>query len=177
MNFERKCHFTFRLVHKLDRSLIHSWLNQPHVSDWFYGEGLENTFKYLDEFLDGLGFAKYWLALDQNHPFAFFITTNVEKPNDELSKWCSLEGDAITLDMLIGDVEYLGKGYAVPIIHEFLLKNFPNANEILIDPEATNQKAIHVYQKAGFKKIGEFIPSHSPHLHHMMKLSLKHLIK
>jgi RimJ/RimL family protein N-acetyltransferase len=163
---------SFKLVDKEHRALVHSWLLQPYVGEWFYGQGLENTFKHLDEFLAGASFAQYWLACDQDHPFAFLITSNVDKPHDQLVKWCSSHGQAITLDMLIGDQNYLGKGYAVQVIHQFLSKQFSHVNEVLIDPEATNTKAVHVYQKAGFNILSEFIPSHSPHPHYMMKLNL-----
>lgn len=169
--------FNFKLVEKAHRSLVHTWLLQPHVAEWFYGQGLENTLKHLDEFLAGSSYAQYWLAFEEEHPFAFLITSQVDKPHDELAPWCRPEGEAITLDMLIGDPSYLGRGYAVPVIHQFLLSQFPDVDEVLIDPEASNVKAIHVYQKAGFNKLGEFIPSHSPHPHFMMKLNLQELKK
>lgn len=169
--------FNFNHVDQAHRSLVHTWLLQPHVAEWFYGQGLENTFKHLDEFLAGSSFAQYWLAFDRGNPFAFLITSQVDKTQDEIAKWCNAEGQAITLDMLIGDPSYLGKGYAVPVIHQFLLSQFPNVDEVLIDPEASNVKAIHVYQKAGYNKLGEFIPSYSPHLHFMMKLNLQELKK
>jgi len=167
--------FSFKAVTAMDRSLIHSWLKQSYVAEWFYGQGLENTFKHLDEFLQGSSQAHYWLAYDNNHPFAFLITSAISKPHDELTPWCSKEGDAITLDMLIGDTNYLGKGFSHVLIKEFLVSQFPNVVEVLIDPEATNTKAIHVYQKVGFKILGEFIPSHSPNPHIMMRLDTKEL--
>lgn len=170
-------HFNFKPVDKEHRPLVHSWLRQPHVAKWFYGQGLENTFKHLDEFLEGSTFSQYWLAFDKNHPFAFLITSTVCKPTDELTRWCSEEGSAITLDMLIGDTSYLGKGLSHILIQEFLSSQFPQVDEVLIDPEATNTHAIHIYQKVGFKILEEFIPSHSPHPHYMMRLNLKELFK
>lgn len=167
--------FTFKPVTQAERPLVHSWLKQPHVAEWFYGQGLENTLKHLDEFLEGSSSSTYWLGYDQSQPFAFLITSSINKPTDELSKWCSEKGLAMTLDLLIGDVAYLGKGYAVQVIQEFLLSHFPQVDEVLIDPEATNLKAVHVYQKAGFKKIGEFVPLYSPNLHYMMRLNLSQL--
>ncbi len=167
--------FHFKPVDATQRALVHSWLMLPHVAKWFYGQGLENTFKHLDEFLDGASFAKYWLAYDNDHPFAFLITSTVSKPTDELSKWCAKEGTAMTLDMLIGDTNYLGKGLSHILIQEFLLAEFPQVGEVLIDPEATNSHAIHIYKKVGFKILSEFIPSHSPHPHYMMRLNRKEL--
>lgn len=170
-----KFRFNFKPVDKAHRSLVHHWLTQPHVTEWFYGQGLENTFKHLDAFLDGSLQSRYWLAFDKKHPFAFLITSSVCKPEDELTCWCTEEGDAITLDMLIGDHNYLGKGLSHILIQEFLVSQFPQVAEVLIDPEATNSRAIHVYQKAGFTILDEFIPSHSPNKHYMMRLNMKKL--
>ena len=169
--------FTFKPVEAVDRNLVHSWLVQPYVAEWFYGTGLQNTFRHLDEFLQGSSQSQYWLAYDKGHPFAFLITSAVSKPHDELTLWCIEEGEAITLDMLIGDTAYLGKGLSHVLIQQFLLSQFPHASEVLIDPEATNLRAVHVYQKVGFAIVGEFIPSHSPNPHYMMRLSMKKLGK
>ncbi|MGE5196696.1 MAG: GNAT family N-acetyltransferase [Anaerolineae bacterium] len=172
-----KFRFNFKPVDAAHRSLVHSWLKQPHVAEWFYGKGLENTLKHLDEFLQGSSLSVYWLACDKDHPFAFLITSSIRKPDDELTSWCSEKGEAITLDMLIGDINYLGKGISHLLIQEFLVRQFPQVAEVLIDPEATNLRAVHVYQKVGFRILGEFIPSHSPNLHYMMRLNMKELVK
>jgi ribosomal protein S18 acetylase RimI-like enzyme len=171
-----KFRFTFKPVVAKDRPLVLKWLVQPHVAEWFYGQGLQNTFTHLDEFLQGASQSQYWLAFDKDRPFAFFITSSVSKPHDELTRWCIEEGDAITLDMLIGDTSYLGKGLSHLLIREFLTSQFPHAAEVLIDPEATNSHAIHIYQKVGFRILGEFIPLHSPNPHYMMRLNMKELM-
>jgi hypothetical protein len=61
----------------------------------------------------------------------------------------------------------------IDLIREFLAIQFPHVTEVLIDPEATNTRAIHVYQKAGFAILAAFIPSHSPHPHYIMRLNRK----
>lgn len=147
----------FKPVEAKERALVHEWLKKPYIAEWFYGQGLANTIRHLDEFLAGKGDGQYWLGLDQKRPFAFFITSKAGE-------------DAITLDMLIGEEEYLGKGLAALLIDAFLAAQFPDIKEVLIDPEATNKRAIHVYKKAGFRIVKEFIPSHSPHPHYLMKL-------
>lgn len=107
--------FTFKPVDIAHRALVHSWLKQPHVAEWFNGEGLESTLSHLDQFLEGTVSWQYWLGFDEDHPFAFLITSSVDKPHDPLGRWCVEEGEAITLDVLIGDPAYLGKGHA-PIL-------------------------------------------------------------
>lgn len=168
--------YLFRFVTDNDRALVHSWLAKPHVAKWFYGDGLANTLKGIDEFVNGLTDTKYWLVCDGEKPFAFLITSLVKKPEDELTKWCRSKGTTITLDMLIGEEEYLGKKLSHLIVNEFLTSEFPEVEEVLIDPEATNSRAVHVYKKAGFHIVGELTPSHSPHLHYMMRLEKKRSI-
>lgn len=167
--------FYFKPVEPSQRALVHQWLKTPHAAEWFYGQGLENTINHLDEFFQGNRQVHYWIGYDNAHPFAFFITTFVTQEDVKLKKWCLEKGPAITLDILIGDANYLGKGLAPQLIREFLLSQFPDVTEVLIDPEASNARAVHVYQKVGFAIIDTFIPSHSPHLHYMMRLSMKQL--
>ena len=62
------------------------------------------------------------------------------------------------------------------MIRAFLTSQFSNVKKVLIDPEATNKRAIHVYQKAGFKIIGEFIASWHPVPHYQMELSMEDLL-
>ncbi len=70
--------------------------------------------------------------------------------------------DAITLDLFICELDYLGKGLAVSMVQQFLKGQFPKIKRVLIDPEVTNTRAVHVYQKVGFKILGEFIASWHP---------------
>lgn len=171
----KKHPFNFRTVNESDRTLIHSWLAKPYIAKWFYGDGLANTLKGIDEFVKGGSDMKCWLACHGDKPFAFLITSLVDKPEDELSKWCVAKGTTITLDMLIGEEEFLGKKLSHIIIKEFLSNQLPEVEEVLIDPEVSNTRAVHVYEKVGFQILGEFIPSHSPHPHYMMRLNMNRL--
>jgi len=151
-------HFAPALVSQ--KSLIHHWLAQEHISKWIHGMGLQSTLHGLENFFLGLSDTTYWVGYDQGTPFAFLIT--------------SFEGlDAITLDLFICDLNYLGKGFCVPMIHKFLKTHFPHIRRALIDPEKTNTRAVHVYQKAGFKIIGEFIASWHPVPHYQMELRME----
>jgi len=144
--------------------LIHKWLQQDHIKEWIHGKGLQSTLSGLEKFFHGESSATYWIGYHKNTPFAFLIT--------------SPEGsDATTLDLFICDLNYLGKGHAVPMIREFLISHFPKVKKVLIDPEASNERAIHVYQKAGFKIVREFIASWHPVPHYQMELYMEDLIE
>ena len=155
--------FHFAPAKSSQRALLHQWFEQKHIKEWMHGVGLQNTLNGLEKFFRGESDTAYWVGYDEDIPFAFLIT--------------SPEGtDAITLDLFICDLNYLGKGLAISMIREFLITHFPNMKRVLIDPEATNERAIHVYQKVGFKIIGEFIANWHPVLHYQMELDMHDLL-
>jgi hypothetical protein len=41
--------FQFKPVDVAHSELVHKWLLQPHVAQWFYGQGLQNTFNHLND--------------------------------------------------------------------------------------------------------------------------------
>lgn len=156
--------FTFQPVREEQKPLIHAWIAQDHIRAWLHGKGLQNTVEDLDKFFHGTSWGGHWIAYDQEIPFAYLLT--------------SQEGeDAITLDLFICNLHYLGKGFAVPMIQEFLISQFSHKKWVTIDPEATNTRAIHVYQKAGFRLIGEFIASWHPVPHYKMQLEMADLLE
>lgn len=157
--------FSFKLAQESQRDLIHHWLSQEYIKKWLHGKGLKNTLEGLENFFQGkpTDFL-HWIAYDGETPFAYLLTSDIEK------------GKSISLDLFICEFPYIGKGYAVPMIHQFLKSQFPNITEVLIDPEAANTRAVHVYKKAGFKIVGTFIAKWHPELHYKMRLDMKDLI-
>lgn len=145
----------FKLVRIDQKDLIHNWLKQDHIKQWLHGQGLSNTLEDLEKFFEGDSIFQHWIAYDNKTPFAYLLTSNDGS-------------DAITLDLFIGNLNYLGKGLAAPMIKEFLVSQFANKKEVFIDPEASNIRAIRAYEKVGFKIIGEFIAPWHPVPHYKM---------
>ena len=159
--------------------MVLDWLNKPHVAEWFHGEGLKNTISGISDFLDGKEtIGTYWLSIDENNiPFGFMITSIVEdeeakEPDNHLRSWVEPGKNMITLDVLIGEEKFLGRGYASIMIEQFLKDKFKEVDIVFIDPESTNAKAIHVYEKVGFKQIDMFIASWHKVPHTLMQLRI-----
>jgi len=168
--------FSFAAADKNLRSIIHSWMAQEHVQEWIYGECLKWTLDDLDAFLSGKSLFQHWVAYDGETPFGYLLTSDVIKNgDDEYAQFCTTQGRAITLDVLIGNVDYLGKGMAHRMIKEFLLSHCTQTDEVLIDPDVKNLRAVHVYEKAGFRIVNEFIPAHSTLPHYIMHLRISDL--
>jgi RimJ/RimL family protein N-acetyltransferase len=158
---QSKLSLSYKLAAINQKTLIHHWLEQKHIKQWLHGEGLQNTLNDLETFFKGGDcIFGHWIAYEKEIPFAYLMTSDIEK-------------EAISLDLFICDLNYLGKGLSVPMIQEFLRSQFPAIEKVYIDPEATNTRAIHVYQKVGFKIIEEFIAPWHPVPHYRMCLERK----
>lgn len=106
------------------------------------------------------------------------MTSPIEGPyeeSDDYNKWYVESAMTLTLDVLIGERDFLGKGIAHRMIKQFILSQYAQADYFLIDPESANTRAMHVYEKVGFKKVEEFHPGFNPKLHSMMRLSVDDL--
>lgn len=174
----------FYSVGKEYHNLIQEWLRKEHVKPFFYGQGLKSTLRNLSLFIKGVQnngdySFEHWIACIDDYPFAFLMTSEVEgpyDPKDPYDKWYEEGKVTITLDLLIGEEAFLGKGLASRMIQEFLLDKYSHASKVLIDPAEENQKAIHVYEKAGFEKVETFSQTHDdPQLCWMMHLKMKEL--
>lgn len=169
--------FTFKPVTLSECEWLIDSLKQDYICEWLHGQGLKNLLFGLDKFInapDDEKITAHWLGYDREVPFVYLLTSNVSKdePN-EYAKYSELKGSAITLDIFILNPDYLGKGLAPLIIKEFLLNQFPRVTEVFIDPEQSNKRAVHVYQKTGFRIVGEFVASWHPVPHYVMKLKLQ----
>lgn len=153
----------FEKLKRGQENLVKGWLQQDYVAEYWFGEGLENTLQSIEMFILGQELLyTLWLAYDEETPFAYLMTSEVGSNEKPFSKFCGPSSKAITLDLLIGDRTYLGRGLAHVVIGEFLQQKFHDKIDVFIDPSVKNKKAIHVYEKAGFEKLEEFIPSWCP---------------
>lgn len=154
----------FKLLTKDHEALVKKWLQQDYVAEFWHGTGLESTYKSIASFIDGKEtLFTLWIAYDNATPFGYLMTSKVDFSKDYLyAKYLTPTSKAITLDLLIGNTSYLGKGLGHQMIKELLLQKFSDVTDVFIDPGVNNPKAIHVYEKAGFQKLEEFIPEWDP---------------
>lgn len=162
---------SFALLSKTTLPITLAWLDKPHVQTYLYGQGLINTQNHLQDFIDGNAKNfEAWIALIDNKPFALLMTSKI-KTQDPYKKYCTCN-QSETLDVLIGSKSMLGKGLGTKMLKAFIQEQ-SNVQEWLIDPSATNKRAIKCYEKVGFKSIETFYPDFDPKtLHKLMRLTL-----
>ncbi len=156
-----------KLSHK---EIIFNWLNEPHIQEFW-----DNTQAHKDDilnFMDGRktsstyanGEYNYWIGFIDDIPFCMIMTIQ-EKPrknreaikNSHLSK----TGTTYSIDFMIGNPAYFGKGLGSETLSEFITffsqSIDSHADTFFIDPDVNNPRAKHVYEKAGFEFISDFV--------------------
>lgn len=150
---------SFRLLTLEDLPLLHQWLNKPHVHQ-FYDKDKTNTMDDINKRyapkIKGEKPTDCYFALVDGHPFGYIQTYKV---NDwpEFGDHLWYDDYTASIDLYIGDEEYIGQGLGQKMISEFLKQVvFASDSDIktcIIGPEPGNKRAIHVYKKVGFKPV------------------------
>jgi RimJ/RimL family protein N-acetyltransferase len=159
---------TFHPLQQHDLSLLHHWFLQPHLAYWWQEPEEWRSFqtKWSERIATGLSaYHTRWFghivcidAIPIGYIQHFFLT-----PQQTYGYQLMLTQTA-GLDFFIGEAAYLGKKLSVPIIENYLCmivqQNHPHVSTVLIEPSLTNNRAIHVYAKAGFKSLGQQSTQH-----------------
>jgi len=166
----KKNFYSFEKVTQSHIGVIFSWLEESHVKEFW-----DNSQAHKDDIINFINGRKepsnyaggnytYWIGSIDNKPFCFIMTilevAGEQRPmikNDHLSK----TGTTYSIDYMIGNSEYFGKGLGSQTLEEFtefFKANIDqNADTFFIDPDMNNPRARHVYEKAGFQYMGEFM--------------------
>jgi aminoglycoside 6'-N-acetyltransferase len=151
-----------RSLREADFEVLHAWLNASHVVAWWPPPP---TF--------GAVIAKYTPRVVGSEPVHCLVASVRERPIGMIQWYrvgdvdysypaVRLSPQAIALDMFIGDAEFVGRGIGSTILDR-LTGELPSARApyFVIDPEATNLRAIRAYARAGFRPLAKVAGSSS----------------
>lgn len=164
---------------------IFSWLTEPHMIEFW-----DNSQEHKDDIINFInnnpqtyfaGTAKYWIGYFNDEPYAFILSDILQKEQTNLSALhlanMSQTGHTIALDFGIGNKKYLGRGLAAPTLLAFMQfytsSIDPKADTFFIDPDENNPRALRVYTKAGFIKVGQYNATHGAFIGHTSDLMVK----
>jgi len=142
---------TLRRATVEDAPLLRRWDDEPHVvasdpnDDWQWETELAEEWPWRDQLIaevDGV-------------PIGFL---QIIDPAEEVSHyWGDVPANLRAIDIWIGEAAYLGRGYGTRMMRWAIDLCFaaPAVEAILIDPLASNARAICFYQRLGFKPVDE----------------------
>ena len=166
----------FEPVEKRHYQLLRSWLDQPHWRQWWgepetelshirdMVEGRDDTCRPFLFFADGeaVGYIQYWFLGPHQ-------TEEWTRDNPWLMEF---PAHTIGVDLSIGDGSRLSRGLGSAALRAFVdLRRAEGHDQIIIDPDPRNLRAVKAYSKAGFvpvqRLLGRYddvlIMQHEPH--------------
>lgn len=167
-HFKNRLSFSKVKIENLE--LISMWLDQPHVKEFWdnsqaHRDDIKNfAYGRIEKPSYFEGIFTYWIGLFDDIPFSFILTAPVLHESDLPAIWkenISRNGATYSIDFAIGNTVFLNKGLAPKTLDAFVdfFKHHidSQADTFLIDPSSENPRATHVYKKAGFCMVGDFL--------------------
>lgn len=147
----------FRSLAENDIPMLHAWLQQPHVAEWWVEPSTLEKVK--DEYLptiDGRSTTKAYIASISGKPIGFIQSYVVQGSG---GGWWEEESDpgARGIDQFLADATLLNQGLGTAMVAAFVERLFedPRVTKVQTDPSPSNGRAIRCYSKVGFKEVGE----------------------
>jgi len=143
-----------RLFCENDIALIERWLHMPHVAEWY-----KHPDHWLNELRERHGefsFLTHFLAEVDDVPIGFcqyydtYFAQEHEVWNDE-PKIGKVQGAIFSIDYLIGEPEYLGRGFGKEMIRQMLDMLFKRGvKTVIVEPERENIASNRSLEANGF---------------------------
>jgi aminoglycoside 6'-N-acetyltransferase len=151
---------TFKILDNIDLKILHQWLQHLHVRQ-FWDDGDRTIAQVANHYCKTGQVQRFIFFFDQQA--AGYIQFYPIDQQHEYKKFSEAEQDVIGIDFFIGEPQFLNKNLAMQVLSLFIALHGQNASRILVDPEISNHKAIHIYDKYGFKKIATLAIKHKQH--------------
>jgi len=132
-----------------DIELFETWLYQEHVKKWYTQpeEWLNEVIKRETDFL----FVKHFIVELEGKAIGFCQFYDYAFVNEIWHGTMKVE-NAFSIDYMIGESDYLGKGYGTQIILklEEEIQTHTKAENIIVQPDLNNEKSRNTLSSAGF---------------------------
>lgn len=151
---------TFRPLADDDFDLMHRWLNEPGVVEWWEGDDVSPDAVRRHYFTEVEEQVEHWLALDDDEPFGWIQCYPVTADPEECSAWYAYGVPKSTagIDYLIGEAGQRGGGRGSKMIARFVddvvFARHDDWTHVAAGPFEANQRSWGALAKAGFHHIG-----------------------
>ncbi len=149
-------HIAFRPV-DADRDLgrLHTWFNSEHVLPyWTQDDPLPQVRETVRERASNPDQTLYIGHLDHT-PMSYW--ESYWAAEDRVAQHYDAGPADRGIHLLIGPPEYLGHGYAAPLVRAMVRFQFqhPETERVVVEPDVRNEAVVHVFEQCGFEARGE----------------------
>ncbi len=146
-----------RLATIEDAPRFEDWSRQPHVIAATTDDpNAEKAFEgavWADELASQSAVSQYFVAELEGE--AIGALQIIDPHLEPTHYWAAIEPNLRAIDIWIGSPQALGKGYGEQMMRWALRHCFANESvkAVVIDPLASNQRAIRFYERLGFERV------------------------
>lgn len=126
-----------RMFEDEDISIMEHWLNKDYIKKWYNAP--EDWLNEIRQRFDTYSFVKHFIVCFNKNPIGFCQYYTCSDAGEDWYGDIPLEG-TYSIDYLIGEENYLSKGYGKAIIALLIKKLFSleDCKRIVVQPEADN---------------------------------------
>lgn len=145
-----------KLLNENDIPLLEGWLNKEHVKKWYeiprFGITIDDWISEIKEYKGEFQWITYLMVLCQGCPIGFCLYYKCVDSKDEDFGILPLTG-SYGIDYLIGEEEYIGKGFGKRMITLLVDKifSFQDAHMVTADIDKSNKASEKALLACGFK--------------------------
>lgn len=132
-----------------DLPLFQEWLFVPHVAAWYHEP--EDWIFEVEHQDDEFAFVRHFIVESAGNPVGFCQYYPYWLSGEDWHGTIPLKG-TYSIDYLIGEKAFLGKGYGTQIILALLekIRSETDAARVIVQPEPENQASCGVLRAGGF---------------------------
>lgn len=142
---------TLKPLHEDDIKLLTTWLNKEYILKWYHDPN-----EWLEEIneRDGMySWVHHFIVMVDHTPIGFCQYYDCFDAK-ELEDWYTVnqKKDTFSIDYLIGEEAFLGKGYGKAIVRVLtdIIKEKEQGKQIVVQPEKENMPSNHVLLSNGY---------------------------
>jgi aminoglycoside 6'-N-acetyltransferase len=163
----------FRPLGRDDLGLMHEWLQREHVRRWWdEHESYEDVARHYLPAIEGRAPTDLYLILLDDQPVGF-IQSYLVADHPEFAARIGLGAGVAGVDLFVGEEELTGKGLGTDVLRAFVREVVfaePGTTACIADPDVRNTASIRAFEKAGFRRVGEFFEPTDGRLHALVRL-------
>lgn len=163
----------FRPLERDDLGLMYEWLRREHVRRWWdEHESYEDVAEHYLPAIEGRKPRDLYLILLDGRPVGF-IQTYLVADYPDFPALVGLGAGVAGVDLFLGEEELTGKGLGTDVLRAFVRDVVfaePGTTACIADPDVRNAASIRAFEKAGFRRAGEFLDPRDGELHAVVRL-------
>ena len=149
-------HLALRPFADGDIDMLTTWLNQDYILRWYHNP--EDWLFEINQRHVTFAWIHHFIVMHENAPIGFCQYYDCYEAND-MEDWYDVprRNDTFSIDYLIGNAIYLGKGFGkaiVALLTETIRQN-EHARQIIVQPAIDNYASNHVLMANGYVYDGE----------------------